>query len=282
MLRLFGMFKSCMYKYSIAFILWALGGVSFAVDIVTLAPFVIDAQGPLLLYYAVAQDPAVPKDTIVLRVRENKPTATDSILIMHCSSKTMAVQAVSPENAVFKTEEFKAATLALSGPASTLKDSDFKAAPTPVYQRLLTAGCDNELLGVVTQRAKSGWLHFVENDTQALYTVPSTARKIGDQQLSVNVRLYELRETQLPTGERINARDATWVLDCQTQQGAVAYENAFERVDNQNVSRASTGDVQIWKGTGKVDLSKLKFNKAGPLQAVFTKTICDQTKLSAR
>jgi hypothetical protein len=155
------------------------------------------------------------------------------------------------------------------------KTSDLKPPNKGMYERLVVAVCEGELLGVKVAPAKSGWTHFVEGQQRALYFANGSLRTIGKYR-AVSVRLQELGGTQLPDGRHIDARDAVWVVDCEQNLGAVAYERAYAAVGDKNETVEATGDETAFSDPSNVEVDKLKFGRAvvGSMQARFSEKMC--------
>jgi hypothetical protein len=155
------------------------------------------------------------------------------------------------------------------------KTADLKPPGKGMYQRFVAAVCDGELLGVNVSPAKSGWTHFVEGPQRALYFANGSLRTIGKYR-AAPVRLDELAGAQLPDGGHIDTRDAVWVVDCEQNLGAVAYERAFTAVAGKNETVETTGDEKAFADPSIVEVDKLKFVRAvaGSMQARFGEQLC--------
>jgi hypothetical protein len=239
-----------------------------------LFPFALDDAGrPVLEFYpaTAAKFTEQGRDLMRLTVRETPPERDargpiDVALIVDCQSQQLAVSQV--------------AMAAKDGPPTitggAFNPSDLKSPNKGMYQRFVIALCDGELPGVQVSLAKSGWLHFIEGTKRALYYASGSARKIGKYR-AVSVRLYELGGAQLlPDGQRFDARDAVWFIDCERKLGAVAYERAFARVGNESQTVKSMGDERAFANPSVVEVDKLTFGQAaaGSMQAQFGEVVC--------
>src|SRR6266481_5575823 len=131
------------------------------------------------------------------------------------------------------------------------------------------------LPGVKVSPAKSGWTHFVEGLSRALYFVNTSSRTIGKYR-AASVRLYELGGAQLSDGRHIDGRDAVWVVDCEQKLGAVAYERSFSKMGDKNETVVTIGDERAFADPSIVEVDKLKFGRAvvGSMQARFGEELC--------
>ncbi len=254
----------------IAFAFASLGAPAVAAS---LSPFAYDATGRSVLEFypeTAAKFSAQGRDLVRVTVKEtpgaNDPQGPmDLELIVDCQSRQLA-----PSRLTVTGKDGAPVTV-----GAAFKLSDLKPPPEGMYQRFVVGLCDGELLGVQVLPAKSGWKHFVEGASRALYFASGHARTIGKYR-AASVRLYELGGAQLPDGRHIDARDAVWVIDCERKLGAVAYERAFARAADQNQTVASTGDEKAFADPAIVEVDKLKFGQAvaGSLQARFGEALC--------
>jgi hypothetical protein len=159
--------------------------------------------------------------------------------------------------------------------AAGFKTSDLKPPNKGMYERFVVAVCGGELPGVKVSPAKSGWTHFVEGLSRALYFVNTSSRTIGKYR-AASVRLYELGGAQLSDGRHIDGRDAVWVVDCEQKLGAVAYERSFSKMGDKNETVVTIGDERAFADPSIVEVDKLKFGRAvvGSMQARFGEELC--------
>jgi hypothetical protein len=254
----------------IAFALAAPGAPAVAAS---LSPFAHDAAGRSVLEFypeTVAKFSAQGRDLVRLKVKET-PAENDPIgpvdleLVVDCQSRQLA-----PAQATTTAKDGRPAVT-----VGAFKMGDLKPPPEGMYQRFVIGLCDGELLGVQALPAKSGWKHFVEGASRALYFSSGSAKTIGKFR-AASVRLYELGGAQLPDGRRIDARDAVWVIDCERKLGAVAYERSFARVADQNQTVVSIGDEKAFADPAIAEPDKLRFGQpvAGSMQARFGDALC--------
>jgi hypothetical protein len=234
--------------------------------------FAYDAAGRSVLEFnpvTVFAFSAEGRDLISIAVTETLPekdphSPIDLAVIVDCQLRQMTA---SP------------ATLGKDGTSpravAGFKISDLKPPNKGMYERFVVAVCEGELLGVKVAPARSGWTHFVEGQQRALYFANGSLRTIGKYR-AASVRLHELGGTQLPDGRHIDARDAVWVVDCERNLGAVAYERAYAAVGDKNETVQATGDERAFADPSNVQVDKLKFGRAvaGSMQARFSEEVC--------
>lgn len=171
--------------------------------------------------------------------------------------------------------------------ANSLDFGKFVPAVNPRLERLRVALCDGELIGVPSGRRdgkRSGWIHFLEEDRQAIYLVRGGMVELTPSHLAVRGRLYEFGGSRLADGRRFDARDAVWVIDCGARSGTVAYERMFARVDNDNVTVTTLGAEEVWSNPKGIDPASLKFAmpRQGSLQGRLTGYVCDSPERKGR
>jgi hypothetical protein len=254
-------------------IMFALAASGVPASAASLSTFAYDAAGRSVLEFdpvAVFAFSADGRDLISIAVKETPPEndphgPVDLAVIVDCQLRQMTASPVTPG--------------AKDGTPPTavarLKIRDLKLPNKGMYERFVVAVCEGELLGVKVAPAKSGWTHFVEGQQRALYFANGSLRTIGKYR-AASVRLHELGGAQLPDGRHIDARDAAWVVDCEQNLGAVAYERAYATVGDKNETVEATGDERAFADPSNVEVDKLKFGRAvaGSMQARFSEEVC--------
>jgi hypothetical protein len=254
-------------------VMFALAGLGVPAHAASLSPFAYDAKGRSVLEFypeTAAKFRAQGRDLVRLAVKET-PGETDSQghmdleLIVDCQSRQLA-----PSRITATGKDGAPVTV-----NAAFKIDDLKPPPEGMYQRFVVALCDGELLGVQGLPGKSGWKHFIEGASRALYFASGHTKTVGNYRAAA-VRLYELGGAQLPDGRHIDARDAVWVIDCERKLGAVAYERAFARVADQNQTVVSVGDEKAFADPSVVAADKLRFGQpaAGSMQERFGEALC--------
>jgi hypothetical protein len=135
---------------------------------------------------------AAGRDLMSVAVRETPPEndphgPVDLAIIVDCQLRQMAA---SPVTQVAKDG-------APPTTAAGFKTSDLKPPNKGMYERFVVAVCGGELPGVKVSPTKSGWTHFVEGLSRALYFVNASSRTIGKYR-AASMRLYELGDAQRP------------------------------------------------------------------------------------
>jgi hypothetical protein len=254
-------------------IMFALVAPGGSANAASLSPFAHDAAGRSVLefYPATAiKFIAQGRDLVRLAVKEspgeNDPQGPiDLELIVDCQVRLLAASRITTA----ATDGTRTTTVA------AFKFSDLHPPSQGMYQRFVIALCDGELLGVQVLPARSGWKHFSEGASRALYFASGRVRTIGNYR-AASVRLYELGGAQLPDGRHVDARDAVWVIDCERKLGAVAYERSLAREGDHSQTVLTIGDEKAFADPSVVEVDKLRFGQpaAGSMQERFGEALC--------
>jgi hypothetical protein len=257
----------------LAVILFALAAYGAPASAGSLSIFAYDGAGRAVLEFdpaAVFAFSAEGRDLMSVAVRQTPPEndphgPVDLAITVDCQLRQMAA---SPVTQVAKDG-------APPTTAAGFKTSDLKPPNKGMYERFVVAVCGGELPGVKVSPTKSGWTHFVEGLSRALYFVNASSRTIGKYR-AASVRLYELGGAQLSDGRHIDGRDAVWVVDCEQKLGAVAYERSFSKMGDKNETVVTIGDERAFADPSIVEVDKLKFGRAvvGSMQARFAEELC--------
>jgi len=133
------------------------------------------------------------------------------------------------------------------------------------WVRFVVSVCQLELRGVGDASAHQGWVHYLENETGALYFDSAGIKALAPYE-KAHVRLYYLGGAQMPNGEKVDLSEAEWLIDCRNKRAAIAEEKKI-RLD---------GDRGKVVAAMKGDVNNMPFAlpTPGTLPALFTDSLC--------
>lgn len=142
---------------------------------------------------------------------------------------------------------------------------NFMKASAGNLKRFVISVCNLELRGLGGASLERRWIHYLENESGALYFDSAGIRAIKPYQ-RVHVRLYYLGGAQLPNGQKVDLSEADWIIDCRNKRGAIATEAKIRVRDGQR-------EVVDWI---KADAKEMRFAvpTPGTLPALFTESLC--------
>jgi hypothetical protein len=133
--------------------------------------------------------------------------------------------------------------------------------------RFVISVCQLELRGLGDASTQRRWIHYLENESGALYFDSASINALGPYE-KAHVRLYYLGGAQMPNGEKVDLSEADWLIDCRSKRGAVTAEDKIRVEGGQGKVIAS---LKL-----KADANNMQFSlpTPGTLPALSNESLC--------